>query len=998
MSKIDEKFIQNLQNFSDSLENIVEILQEQQKSKTEDVVNELLKSIPDTLKQIVESQKEIIKGHKQIKTDTTKILAEIKEIRKKGETGMFESISGGDNRKKVTDAVKSIVLIAGGVLAIGLAFKIVGNVDFASVVGLSLSILLITEAFSKINKMKMGTGDVIFTSLMLVLISGALLASGWILSKIPDFSLEQGITIALLAGGLGVATWLILKATDKIDIKKHWATILALPMIMPLISLGILLSSYILSGVQPLDYKLILNIALIGLALGVAGIGVAFIIKTMKGVKWEDLVKLPATIVLMSISIVVASVVLQGLQPVSMKTIAQTAMIGLALGVAGIGIAFVIKQMKGVKWTDLLMLPASIALMSVAIVVASVVLQAFQPLSNPGQFLLSTLVIGLGLLIFTPTLVIIGKVVKKDWQALLVGAAGIVLLSLAIVATSWIFTLLPGEMRFPDLSWSVGVGLGMLLFLPTLIIVGLIGSTGAGLAVLGIGLIGLPILALSMLAVSYILSQGNWENGYPSIGWALGVGTALLLFGLATVVAAPAALVSGIFSFFAGEDPLVKLAKSMLAVSETLALGRWEEGTYPSPNWALGVGTSLYMFAGAFAIISAIEGIASVFGGELDFNKFVITASTSMITASFILSIGNWKAGYPTKEWSEGVGNALFMFAKAFAIISAIEGIGGALSLLTGKEVDFNQFVFNASNAMVMASKILVGGNWTSNFPSEEYAKGVGGLLIAMAKAYSEINSIGFMDIVSSIFGGGSKMDFDAFVISAASSIAIASVILAIGNYSKFPDENYVNNFGGFMSKMSVLIDEFELSKSDMDNFNYFLTNVLPNLSSLPQLTNMDLFSEGMNKFSTVLNNLPVDKHKEIRKLADSISDLADALNEINVDSFAKLSSMSQGVLLISVIDEAKLKSVLDTISDKKKELREIYGEETNVKETGFWDNVFGKSANEETEMKTNTPKEKEPRDLDKEQYYNNITEIKNLLQVLVENQNKPKQTPGFNK
>jgi hypothetical protein len=334
--------------------------------------------------------------------------------------------------------------------------------------------------------------------------------------------------------------------------------------------------------------------------------------------------------------------------------------------------------------------------MSAAIVLASIIFQGFQPITSPGSLLLGSLVIGLSILIFTPVLVIIGKIIKNNWQALLAGTAGIILLSVAIVATSWIFQLLPSDMKYPELGWSLGVGLGMLMFLPTLIIVGLIGSTGVGLAVLGVGLIGLPILALSMLAVSLILNQGNWESGYPSIGWALGVGTALLLFGMATILAAPAGLVSGIFSFFTGEDPLVKLAKSMLEVSKVLAQGEWKEGVYPSPSWALGVGTSLYMFAGAFAIISAIEGIASIFGGELDFNGFVITASTSMLTASQILARGNWSVGYPTKEWAGGVGEALFMFAKAFAIISAIEGIGQIMSIFGGGGFDFNSFVIEA--------------------------------------------------------------------------------------------------------------------------------------------------------------------------------------------------------------------------------------------------------------------------------------------------------------
>jgi hypothetical protein len=106
---------------------------------------------------------------------------------------------------------------------------------------------------------------------------------------------------------------------------------------------------------------------------------------------------------------------------------------------------------------------------------------------------------------------------------------------------------------------------------------------------------------------------------------------------------------------------------------------------------------------------------------------------------------------------------------------------------------------------------------------------------------------------------------------------------------------------------------------------------------------------------------------------------------------------MSQGVLLVSVIDEAKLRSVLDTISDKKDELKEIYGESANVKETGFFSNLFGRGEEEKPETKSSTPAKPE-RDYDKEMYYANVAEIKNLLQILVDAQDSPGQSGSFNK
>ena len=73
MSKIDEKYIENLQAFTSALNEIVEMMKEQQKTDKSDVVNEALKNIPDNLHLIVENLKEINARSKNIKTDTSNI-------------------------------------------------------------------------------------------------------------------------------------------------------------------------------------------------------------------------------------------------------------------------------------------------------------------------------------------------------------------------------------------------------------------------------------------------------------------------------------------------------------------------------------------------------------------------------------------------------------------------------------------------------------------------------------------------------------------------------------------------------------------------------------------------------------------------------------------------------------------------------------------------------------------------------------------------------------
>jgi len=133
---------------------------------------------------------------------------------------------------------------------------------------------------------------------------------------------------------------------------------------------------------------------------------------------------------------------------------------------------------------------------------------------------------------------------------------------------------------------------------------------------------------------------------------------------------------------------------------------------------------------------------------------------------------------------------------------------------------------------------------------------------------------------------------------------------------------------------------------------------------------------------------MPTDKYKAIDNLSDSVKDFSDALNDVNLEAIDKLSSISQGVMLVSIIDDIKLKSVLDTISERKDELREIYGEAEN-------ENIFDKASklfngilsdddkkNEKDEVKT-THTTSDSLDNDTIKYYNDINDIsKNIKEI----------------
>jgi hypothetical protein len=66
-------------------------------------------------------------------------------------------------RKVVKKRCRNYTTYSSCVLAIGLALKLVGDVDFLSVVGLGLSIVLISVAFERVAKLKISSSEAINT-------------------------------------------------------------------------------------------------------------------------------------------------------------------------------------------------------------------------------------------------------------------------------------------------------------------------------------------------------------------------------------------------------------------------------------------------------------------------------------------------------------------------------------------------------------------------------------------------------------------------------------------------------------------------------------------------------------------------------------------------------------------------------------------------------------------------------------------------------------------
>ena len=180
-------------------------------------------------------------------------------------------------------------------------------------------------------------------------------------------------------------------------------------------------------------------------------------------------------------------------------------------------------DIKGIGMA-LLILPG----IALGLVLASVAFLGFQAIKNPIQVILGSLAIGLSILFFVPAVYVLGKMPLKDMAS---GVLGVVMIATAITTTSWILSVGKYDGNFPNVRWTIGVGLSLIAFS---IPVWFLGKT-MGIKEMLMGSLSVIILSVAITAVSWILSIGNYEN-YPSWKWALGVGLSLIMFSPAVIL------------------------------------------------------------------------------------------------------------------------------------------------------------------------------------------------------------------------------------------------------------------------------------------------------------------------------------------------------------------------------------------------------------------------------------------------------------------------------
>lgn len=807
---MDQRLILALENLGNALEEIASSLQSKEEAKTSSVqalkggdFGKQLESISTQLKSIKEDTQEILKEQKTIQS-----MSKQKEVKK--ETPMEEI--GKDEKKEsaLKKGLGTILLIAVAVLAIGMAFKIVGKIDFLSVIALGLAIYVVAEAFAKIAALNLSLREAMVASLTMVTMSIAVTMSSFILRMIVPVGMMQLLTAVAIAGvfatiGMSLERLAVGLTVFKkvLGIKNLWTV----PVIMVAIATAITASSYVMSGIVPIGMLQALTaiaiagvFAIIGLSLQRIATAIVITDKILgKKATWI----FPLILVAVATAITMSSWIMAAIVPIGLLQ-ALTA-IGIAIMFAIIGFTMVeiaiaivlIDKIIGKKASFLL--PLVLVAIATAITMSSWILQMVTPMSL-FQFLTA---LGIAILFavmsyfFVPIAIgvtLVDKIVGKGASLLI--PLVFVAIALAIMLSSHILAM-TAKMDFQQILnitlFGIGLGLVVLAMLPSVLLVGIAAVSGVGAGAIALGVLMIPLIAGAVAISSHILAMGKYTK-YPSLGWTLSVGLAMTGFGAAVIALGVIALTGlGLPAILTGALMVPLIANTIVEVDRIIAKGRYNK--YPGLGWILSVGATMTGFGAAVVALGilSIQGLGLGALAIIIGTKMVPKIANTIVEVDKIISKGKYNK-YPGLGWILSVGSTMTGFGAAVVALGilSIQGLGlGALAIIIGTKM-----VPKIANTIVEVDRIISKGKY-NKYPGWRWIASVGATMTGFGAA---VVALGILSIQGFGLGALAIIVGTKMVPKIAEVIVAVDKIIARGNYKKYPGAEWALSVGSLMT------------------------------------------------------------------------------------------------------------------------------------------------------------------------------------------------------
>ena len=772
---MDKQLLQALDNLSVALEKISETLNKKDsKSSTGKAMESgnfggQLKEISNGVKKLLADNQKILKNQNTImnmsknKNSDKKVGAEDGSVDKKKES----------NIKK---GVGTILLIAVAVLAIGMAFKLVGKVDFLSVIGLALAITLISIAFEKIAKLKISLKEAFTTSIVLIMIAGTIAISSWILSLVIPLSFSKAITAILIAGVFTILSYgmkNIITALKGVNIFSLMKTVTYLPFIFLALTTAIALSSYVLALVMPLSFSKAITAILIAAVFAVISYGLKNIMTAFKGINivsvFSAAVFIPMIFLSLSTAIALSSYVLALVMPIGLGQAITAILIAAVFAVISYGLKNIMKSFEGISVDSIaeaiIAIPFIFIGLSFAIAASSWLLAMVVPITFSQA--LTSIAISIVFVVLSFAAALIFKAIGGISTSKLIAASIImpilfIAMSFAIMVSSYLLAQTQ-EIPFMKLLSILGLAITVAIAAVVMGLAAIILNKLGGISDYIKGGIAIVIIAATIMASSLILSYGTYEK-YPEWEWALGVGLSLAVFGIAAVLLGTQALNP---FFYAGLGVTLLVAGTIVAASAILALGSYDDGSYPSLSWALGVGGSIAAF-----------GVAAVLLGFQVFNPFfymglgvILVVAATIVATSLIFAEGKFDVGkFPSVEWmlgATGVILTMSLVAVAIAFLSPLIILGSIAIMLVALTI-------------MLVDKVFSEGKFKL-YPSDKWMMGATKTIVGMAMVAVLLSIYLPLIILGSIS-----------IMAVALTIMLIDKVFSEGKFKSYPSDKWM--------------------------------------------------------------------------------------------------------------------------------------------------------------------------------------------------------------
>ena len=507
---MNKKLIDSISNFASALEQLVEQLKERETQDTKktsifskffsrDSSSKIMKKVQEGINDIKKDTSEIIKNQKELlKLDKAK--------KKEDNKNIIEETGEKSQLDKIKSGVGSIILIAGAILALGFAFKIVGKVDVISVLVLSFAITLLGHTLAKLNDSKIPTpNESLLIGLALLSFTTAIVASSWLMSIMAPVSISQLLTFGAILGTFallssGIKT--LIESTEKVNYKQ----LIILPLVLVGISFAIVASSYILQNVVKIPDDVLWSALKVGAIMGLVAMvmSVPLLILSKMG-KNAIVGALFAVIILPALAygIKLSSDILNDVKNVPASILYNVMLIGLTMGLVALVMSvplLILSKMGKNAIVGALFAVIILPALAYGIRYASEALQDVKTV--PPSTLVDILFMGLALaaitIIMTIPLMFIGKFGTSILKGALFSVIVLPLISLAVMISSHIMAL--GNYTNPiPLDWALSFSLTMLILAIPVILLGAVSPVTVAFGALGLVLVAAAISLSSWL-------------------------------------------------------------------------------------------------------------------------------------------------------------------------------------------------------------------------------------------------------------------------------------------------------------------------------------------------------------------------------------------------------------------------------------------------------------------------------------------------------------------